>query len=63
MKKLVIEEGVTKIGVGAFQGSMIKKVIIPSTVTEIVLGGAERVYCFGETDKNVTAFLKKHYKA
>ena len=34
----------------------------PSTVTEIVLGGAERVYCFGETDRDVTAFLKKHYK-
>lgn len=33
-----------------------------SLITEIVLGGAEKVYCFGETDKETTAFLKKHYK-
>lgn len=32
-----------------------------STITEIVLGGAERVYCFGETDRETKSFLKKHY--
>lgn len=34
-----------------------------STVTEIVLGGAERVYCFGATDEETTSFLKLHYGA
>lgn len=34
-----------------------------STVTEIVLGGAERVYCIGETDRETSAFLKKHYQS
>ncbi len=32
-----------------------------TTLGEIVLGGAERVYCFGETDKETTAFLRKYY--
>ena len=30
-------------------------------VSEILLGGAERVYCFGETDKETETFLKKFY--
>ncbi len=34
-----------------------------SAITEIVLGGAEKVYCFGETDRETTTFLKKHYKS
>ena len=34
-----------------------------SVVTEIILGAAERVYCFGETDAETTTFLKKHYGA
>ncbi len=34
-----------------------------SLITEIVLGGAERVYCFGEIDGETTAFLKKHYQS
>lgn len=32
-----------------------------SAVSEILLGGAERVYCFGETDKETETFLKKFY--
>ncbi|MBE7084854.1 MAG: hypothetical protein E7368_02225 [Clostridiales bacterium] len=28
---------------------------------EIVLGGAEKVYCFGETDKETASFLRKYY--
>ena len=32
-----------------------------SPVSEILLGGAERVYCFGETDKETETFLKKFY--
>ncbi len=32
-----------------------------TTVGEIVLGGVERVYCFGETDKETAAFLRKYY--
>ncbi|MBE5745394.1 MAG: hypothetical protein E7355_04590 [Clostridiales bacterium] len=32
-----------------------------TTLGEIVLGGAERVYCFGETDKETAAFLRKYY--
>ena len=32
-----------------------------SVVGEIVLGGAEKVYCFGETDKETAAFLRKYY--
>ncbi len=34
---------------------------VASTVGEILLGGAERVYCFGRTDEETTAFLKKYY--
>lgn len=33
------------------------------TVEEILLGGAERVYCFGKTDEQTAAFLKKYYPA
>ena len=33
----------------------------PSTVAEILLGQAERIYCFGETDEQTTRFLKKYY--
>ena len=33
-----------------------------SPVGEILLGGAERVYCFGETDQETAAFLKKYYR-
>ena len=32
-----------------------------SAVGEILLGQAERVYCFGETDEQTTRFLKKYY--
>ncbi|MBQ7924588.1 MAG: hypothetical protein IJ329_04720 [Clostridia bacterium] len=32
-----------------------------TAVGEIVLGGAERVYCFGETDRETAAFLRKYY--
>lgn len=32
-----------------------------STIGEIVLGGAERVYCFGEVDADVRSFLQKYY--
>ena len=32
-----------------------------SAVGEILLSGAERVYCFGETDKQTQTFLKKYY--
>ncbi len=32
-----------------------------TVIGEILLGGAGRVYCFGETDKETTAFLKKYY--
>lgn len=32
-----------------------------TTLGEIVLGGAEKVYCFGEADKETTAFLRKYY--
>lgn len=34
-----------------------------SVIGEILLGCAERVYCFGETDRETTAFLKKYYGA
>ena len=34
---------------------------VESVVGEIILGGAERVYCFGETDVETRAFLKKYY--
>ncbi|MBE7068535.1 MAG: hypothetical protein E7381_04460 [Clostridiales bacterium] len=32
-----------------------------SAIGEILLGQAERVYCFGDTDKNTTRFLKRYY--
>ncbi len=32
-----------------------------STVGEILLSGAEQVYCFGETEEETRAFLKKYY--
>ena len=32
-----------------------------STVGEILLGNAERVYCFGKTSEKTAAFLKKYY--
>lgn len=28
---------------------------------EILLGGAERVYCFGETERETAELLKKYY--
>lgn len=31
------------------------------TVGEILLGGAEKVYCFGETEEKTRDFLKKYY--
>jgi hypothetical protein len=35
---------------------------VESPVGEILLGGAERVYCFGEVDEETQAFLKKYYR-
>ncbi len=32
-----------------------------SAIGEILLSGAERVYCFGETEEEVARFLKKYY--
>ena len=32
-----------------------------SPVGEILLGGAEKVYCFGDTDRETSAFLRKYY--
>ena len=34
---------------------------VESSVGEILLGGAEQVYCFGKTDEETAAFLKKYY--
>ena len=34
----------------------------PSIMSEILLCGVERVYCFGDTEKEVAAFLKKYYR-
>ena len=34
---------------------------VESAVGEILLGGAEQVYCFGEVDEETRAFLKKYY--
>ena len=34
---------------------------VESPIGEIVLGGAERIYCFGETDADTKAFLRKYY--
>jgi hypothetical protein len=33
-----------------------------SAVGEILLSGVERVYCFGDTDRQTQAFLKKYYQ-
>lgn len=33
----------------------------PSVIGEILLGGAERVYCFGEVEQETKNFLKKYY--
>ena len=30
-------------------------------IGEVLLSGAEQVYCFGEMEESVTAFLKKYY--
>jgi hypothetical protein len=35
---------------------------VESTIGEIVLGGAERVYCFGDTEEEIRLFLQKYYK-
>ena len=34
---------------------------VESPVGEILLSGAERVYCFGDADEDTRAFLKKYY--
>lgn len=34
---------------------------VSSTLGEILLSGAERVYCFGETEKTTRTFLEKYY--
>lgn len=34
---------------------------VESPIGEILLGGAEEVYCFGEVDEETRAFLKKYY--
>ncbi len=34
---------------------------VESQIGEILLSGAEQVYCFGETEEGVRAFLKKYY--
>jgi hypothetical protein len=34
---------------------------VETQVGEILLGGAERVYCFGEVDGDTAAFLRKYY--
>ena len=34
---------------------------VESPVGEILLGGAERVYCFGDADEDTRAFLEKYY--
>ncbi len=35
---------------------------VQSPIGEILLSGAERVYCFGAADKATEAFLKKYYR-
>lgn len=35
---------------------------VESPIGEILLGGAERVYCFGEVDGEVRTFLEKYYR-
>lgn len=34
---------------------------VESPIGEIVLGGAEKVYCFGEVDEKTAEFLEKYY--
>jgi hypothetical protein len=34
---------------------------LESPIGEILLGGAQQVYCFGEVDKETKAFLDKYY--
>ena len=34
---------------------------VESPIGEILLGGAERVYCFGEVDGDTAVFLRKYY--
>lgn len=34
---------------------------VASPIGEILLGGAERVYCFGEVDGDTASFLRKYY--
>lgn len=34
---------------------------VESPMGEILLGGAERVYCFGEVEKELRSFLQKYY--
>ena len=34
---------------------------VESPIGEILLGGAERVYCFGEVDGETASFLRKYY--
>ncbi len=34
---------------------------VESTLGEIILSGAEQVYCFGEVEEELRAFLKKYY--
>ena len=34
---------------------------VESSIGEILLSGAERVYCFGEVDGDTAAFLRKYY--
>ncbi len=34
---------------------------VASAVGEVLLSGAEKVYCFGETEGEIKAFLKKYY--
>lgn len=34
---------------------------VESTLGEILLSGAEQVYCFGETEEDLKGFLKKYY--
>ena len=34
---------------------------VESPIGEILIGGAEKVYCFGEVDSNTRAFLEKYY--
>jgi hypothetical protein len=35
---------------------------VASQIGEVLLSGAERVYCFGETEEETSAFLKKYYR-